>query len=441
MNVLKGNIEKIYFKYLAASFGGAILQSVYGLVDMAVVGQYHGPSGSATMAIIASIMNVIYSFGLMTGIGASILFSIEKSSNRNNNNTANSYFTVGLILTLFISFILWMSIVFFDTEILLLLGADETMLPLAKDYLIPFKFGTPVFLCMQFMAAFLRNDNNPTLTTKAIVVGGVFNIVGDILFVFTFDMGILGAGLATVLGASLSLLIMLTHLLSTKNTLRLVRPINIFNQTKNIVTLGFSTFFVDLSMGILTMLFNIQIMKYLGGNALAVYGIIVNISTFVQCCAYGVGQASQPILSVNFGANKWHRIKKLLRYNIMTTSLISLVWLVVTMLFPNVFVHAFMTPSAEILEIAPAIMKVYCISFAFLPFNIYSTYYFQSIMKARIAFVISVSRGLIISGVLIMVLPMLFEPSSIWLAMPISEAIIFTFAAMAMRLPDKRGNQ
>ncbi len=83
MDLLNGNIKQIYLKYFIASFGGAILQSVYGLVDMIAVGQYHGPNGSAAMAIIAPIWNVIYSFGLLTGIGASILFNIKKKAEPN----------------------------------------------------------------------------------------------------------------------------------------------------------------------------------------------------------------------------------------------------------------------------------------------------------------------------------------------------------------------
>lgn len=107
-------------------------------------------------------------------------------------------------------------------------------------------------------------------------------------------MGAFGAGLATAIGSALSFLVMLSHFFTKKNTLRLVRPEGLVRKLKEITATGFSTFFIDVAMGILTILFNRQIMVYLGTNALSVYGVIVNISTFVQCCAYSVGQASQP---------------------------------------------------------------------------------------------------------------------------------------------------
>ena len=117
-------------------------------------------------------------------------------------------------------------------------------------------------------------------------------------------MGVYGAGLATALGSAVSFLVMLTHFASRKNTLRLVKPKGLARKLWKIAVTDFSSFFIDMAMGILTVLFNRQIMQYLGSDALAIYGPIINVSTFVQCCAYSVGQASQPIISTNFGAGK-----------------------------------------------------------------------------------------------------------------------------------------
>lgn len=427
MNLLTGNIRQLYMKYLIASFGGAILQSVYGLVDMIAVGQYHGADGSAAMAIIAPIWNVVYSLGLLTGIGASIMFNIEKNSEKNDRLKANGFFTVGLIMTSVISIVLWLLLLFYENQILTVFGANDILLPLAKRYLVPVKFALPVFLFMQFMAAFLRNDDAPRLATRAIITGGIFNIIGDVFFVFTLDMGILGAGLATCIGATISLSIMLTHFKSKKNTLKLVIPRSVIKKSEKVVMVGFSTFFLDLAMGILTMLFNIQIMRHLGSDALAVYGVIVNVATFVQCCGYGVGQAAQPILSANYSAGKYTRIKELYKYNVITVSVISAFWVVVSMLFPIGIMNLFMKPSENVLAIAPAIIRIYSASFIFLPFNIYATYYFQSILKEKIAFNISVARGLLISGILIIILPQIFNVNSIWFAMLITECITFVF--------------
>ncbi len=304
---------------------------------------------------------------------------------------------------------------------------------LSKRYLIPVKFAVPVFLFTQLLAAFLRNDSDPGLATKSVLCGGVINVIGDYLLVFVFDLGIMGAAIATVGSTVVSLVIMATHFLKKTNTLRWVWPKHFFVKAKRIVTTGFSTFFIDIAMGILTMLFHRQIMRYAGTDALAVYGIIVNISTFVQCCAYGIGQASQPILSTNFGAQKWERIRKLVRYNLITVAVVSAVWFALVMSVPNGFVLLFMAPTESVLAIAPSILRIYGLSFLLLPLNIYSTYYFQSVMQSGISFFVSVARGMVISGLLILVLPAVFGGGSLWYAMPLTELLVAGFVIIHMR--------
>jgi Na+-driven multidrug efflux pump len=283
------------------------------------------------------------------------------------------------------------------------------------------------------LSAFLRNDSNPGLATKAVMLGGVINVFGDYLLVFLFDLGILGAGIATAFSACISLMVMLTHFFSRRHTLRLKRPYRLFLKTGKIITAGFSTFFIDIAMGLLTMLFNRQIMRYSGTDSLAVYGVIVNISTFVQCCAYGVGQAAQPILSINFGAQKQERINKLLRYSFITVAAVSGIWVTLTMLIPNSFVSLYMAPTQSVLKIAPSIIRCYCLSFLLLPFNVFSTYYFQSVMKPGISFVISLSRGILISGTLIMLLPVFVGSDALWAAMPVTELAVSLFIIRCMR--------
>ena len=433
MDFLTSKIKPMYFKYLTAAFGSALISSIYGVVDMAMVGQYQGPNGTAALAVVAPIWNIIYSLGLLMGIGGSVLFSTLRGRSKDNQKESNEYFTAAVIGVVFLAVIAWIGILFFDTNLLKLFGAEETLLPLSRSYLFPVKFVVPSFLFTQLMAAFLRNDGNPGLATKAVLFGGIFNVFGDYFFVFILDMGIMGAGLATAMGSVFSLLMMLTHFRSKKNTLRLVKPTKLLSKLKTISVTGFSTFFIDVAMGILTMLFNRQILKYLGTNALSVYGIIINISTFVQCCAYSIGQASQPIISANFGAGKGERISQILKYALGTAAVFGLIWTALAELAPNLFVRIFMTPTDEILAIAPGIIRSYAISFLLLPLNIFSTYYFQALMKPRTSFLVSVARGAVISGCLIYLLPAVAGADAIWFAMPITELVVAVFVIIKIK--------
>ncbi len=212
MDFIHGKIRPIYFKYLAAAFGSALVTSIYSIVDMAMVGQYQGPDGTAALAVVAPIWNIIYSLGLLMGIGGAVIFSTIKGQGSQKDDEAGEVFTVSVIGSILLAFLLsWFVIVVFDQPLLTFFGAEKNLLPLGLSYLKPIQFVVPCFLFNQMLAAYLRNDNDPALATAGVLSGGIFNIFGDYVFVFVFDMGIYGAGLATAIGAVISTLVMLTH--------------------------------------------------------------------------------------------------------------------------------------------------------------------------------------------------------------------------------------
>lgn len=180
-------------------------------------------------------------------------------------------------------------------------------------------------------------------------------------------------------------------------------------------------------MGVVSMLFNRQIMKYLGSDALAVFGVITQMTALVQCSTYGAGQAAQPILSNNFGANLTKRVKETNKYGILTAIVFGIVWTMIVLTIPNGVLKVYMSPTKSVLQIAPDIMRVYGLSYLFLPLNIYSTYYFQSIMRSKTALMVSAARGLILCGILVYLLPFVFGSTAIWWVMPIVEIIVAIF--------------
>lgn len=391
-----------------------------------MIGHYYGPSGSAALGVFAPLWNIIYSLGLLAGLGGAVLFGECKSSKERNENP-NEHFTVSIILGVFLAIIATILIIVFNKRLLIFFGADEELLPLAQKYLIPIKFTIPFFIFNQLLAAFLRNDSDPTLATIAVLSGGVFNIFGDWVFIFKFDTGILGAGIATAIGSIISLVILLTHFMRKCNTLKLVKFKYFLKKVSKVILTGFPVCITDVSMGIITVLFNRQIMKYLGTNELSIYAVIINISTFVQCCGYSIGQASQPIFSANYGKKNYSRVQECLKYTLITSCFMSLFWTISTFSLPNMFVHLFMSPTQEVLNIAPIVIKTYCLTFIFLPLNVYSTYYFQSLLQPSIAYIISIARGCALSGFFIMLLPLICGSNAICVSMLITEFLVSVF--------------
>ena len=431
MELTQRPIKQLYFKYLLAAFGSALVGAVYTLVDMAVIGQYAGPTGTAAITLVLPVWSFICSLGILTGIGGSVLYSNARGEG--GETKANAMFTAAVIATAALAAVIWLLMLFFDEQLLRLLGSAGELLEIGLTYLKPLKTAIPVFIFSQMLAAFLRNDNDPGRATFAVVFTSILNVIGDFLLTFTFDMGVYGAALATALSNLISVAIMLTHFAGKKNTLRLVRPRQLLRTGGHIFAIGFSVFFVDLAMGIMTMLYNRRILQLLSNDALSVFGAIASLTTVVQCCSYSIGQAAQPILSANFGAGQMERVRKVLKYGIVTAVLFGAFWMTVTLALPGTIIRLFMDATDSVLAIAPGILRKYGISYLFAPFTLFATYYFQSILKARTALGISLSRGLIVGGVMLYVLPALFGADSLWFAMPVAEISVAAVTAVLMR--------
>ena len=430
MNILKDRIKPLYFKYLVAASGSAMVASIFGMVDAMMVGQYHGPEGTAALAIFSPLWSIIYCLGLLAGIGGSVLFANHRG--RGEEYHAQQYFTLSVVYGILLSVLAVVGIGLFQDELFRFFGADEELLILAGLYLKPILFAIPCCIFSSILSAFLRNDNNPTLATKAVIIGGIFNCVGDYVCVFVWDMGIFGAGLATALAQYVAIGIMLTHFVSRKNTLRFVKTEKALSKIGSVSVMGFSTAISDLAMGIIGILFNRQIMKYLGSDALAVYGIITQVTAFAQCIAYGTGQAAQPIISQNYGAGQYGRIRECTKYGLYSAGGMGFFWFGMMMAFPEVIMNCFMEATPAVAEIAPGILRTYGASYLILPFNIFATYYFQAMMKPNLSMIISLARGAAVSGAMILLLPVVFGPDSIWYAMLITEILIAVYGAVYM---------
>ena len=421
------SLGKVFLKYLFSGIGSAVMVSVYSIVDCIMVGQYEGADGMAALAVITPVWTIIISLGLLFGVGGSVIFA--KLRGEGDKRSADEIFTITMMGVAVVAAIAWAAIAFGDAALLKLAGANDAILPLAQRYLKWLKFVVPLFTLGQVLAAFLRNDGAPALAMIATVSGGLFNIAGDYLLVFVADMGIEGAGLSTGIGQTLAFCIMCSHFFSKRNTLRLVKPRNFFPRLAKIAATGFPSFVVDIAVGLLSIVFNNQIMKYLGETELAVYGVIININLVAQYMSYGVGQAIQPIVSRSYGAGEHTPIRKTTLYGAISAGAVAALFLALCEAAPMPIMRIFISDiTSDIEAVAQTAVRIYSLSYIFLPLNIFVTYYLQSIMKARASFAISLLRGFVLSSLFAFVLP-LGSPDALWWATFAAEAATFGVSA------------
>lgn len=428
--MLTGDVRKLWKKYLLAALGSAIISSIYATVDLIIVGQYEGPNGAAAMAVIAPLWSVIMSIGIFFAVGGSVMWGVARGA---GDKDGESFFTVTLVSSVAASLLLVALCQIFKEPLFRLFGADDALMPLVLSYADWLCWFLPFFLVGQVLIFFLRNDGAPVLATAAVASCGILNIFGDYLLVFTLDMGMEGAGIATVLCQTLAVIIMCCHFLRKKCTLRLVRPRSFAAQFSAIAKTGLSPFIVDFSIFIATVLFNNRIMRLSGAEELAVYGTAANIAIFALSILYGVGGAVQPLASANRGARQYDRMRRVMRLALISGGAIAAVFLLAAELLPVPLLRLYMDVTPTVLETGPAIVRIQSAGFVFMGVNIVASYYLQSVLCTKESLTVSLLRGVIVCVPLLFILPALFGFDAIWWTTPLSELAAFITALFLLR--------
>lgn len=432
MDFLTADIRQLYRKYLLASLGSALATSIYGFVDTIAVGQAVGPMGAAAIAVLNPFFSIMVFLAILCGIGGAVLMANAKGEGLEERG--NAYFTAALVLVLGVIVVGWVVFFFFHEPVFRFFGATDENMPYVLDYGKWLVWCFPGYILPIFLGAFLRNDGAPGLAMAAVVTGGLWNCFGDWYFCFPLDMGMAGAAIATVSGASLQALIMATHFLRRgKCHLRLVWPQNILRDMRRIVTLGFGAGVLDLGNVFIAIIINNQILRYGSGDYLAVYGVVSTISLLFQALFAGAGQASQPLISMNYGARKLDRVQAVWRMGLATVGCMGVLFMLLGELFPTQITRLFIAATPEVLAAAPLAFRCYFIFFIFLGISVLATYYLQSIMRERAAMTVSVLRSLVLSITLLFVLPMFLGLPGVFLAMPLSEGIVAVIALILVR--------
>ena len=309
MDLLKADLKKLYRNYLVPSLSAAIVTSVYSFVDMIAIGRGVGPNGAAALSIATPIFGVISFFGLLCGVGSSVY--LGKARGEGRMEKSNAYFSASLLLTAIFTALVWGGFNLFSVQIYSIFGAKESLMPFVKTYTDLIVWTMPLFIFSSYFSCMVRSDGAPSRVMAAVIIGGVFNIFGDWFFVFPMDWGMAGAALATVCGTIVQFIILCSHFFSKNCLLKVVKPFRPARAFRNVLIAGFSAGVIDIAFIVLTVILNKQILRYGGEATLAVFGVVITCSSMFQHLFSGVGQAIQPIVSMNFGAGQIKRIQEL----------------------------------------------------------------------------------------------------------------------------------
>ena len=426
VDLLKGKLNKTYFTLLFSAIASTIITTIYSTVDMICIGHYAGPDGAASVACSNPLWALMFAFGCMCGVGGSVMAANRRGAG--NGHEANAYFTVATIVCLILSALLVTSYIIFLEPLLKLFGASGNVLTLSVDYMKYMMFAVPSFSMCACMATFVRNDGEAIIPTVATIVGGVINMILDVFLVFTCDMGVKGAGLATGIGQTVAFIIILTYFFTKKCNLKFTKVTNISKHLIKIVTVGFAAFLIEITSGITTAAHNILISENLSNAHLAVYGTTSTLVIMFVCLYNGIGTAMQPLVATSYGAGNKERVSGTLRLAFMTAAVMSVLFFAVCQLFPEAILRIYMDVDAEVLAVGPRIVRLYSIGLLVIGFSMVCNYYFQSTLLRTACVLISMLRGLIFPVLLVFTLPLAFGYDFIWLAVPMGEVLTTAIA-------------
>ena len=415
------SVTKLFFRYLIPSICGTMVTSIYVLADTIIIGKGIGIDAMAALNIILPIFNLFFGTGLLFGVGGSVLMSVSRG--QKHAELGQTYFTLSFLLNGAFCLIYMIIFLLFMEPIARFLGATDVTMPFVLDYIPYILWGMCAFMFSTFLQTFVRNDGAPKLSMAAVVTGGILNVVLDIIFVFPFGMGMAGASIASVIGSAVTVCILLTHFRSRDNGLKLRFKELSFGKCTAVLKSGFTSFLVEMSAGIITFVFNIQLLKYIGDIGVSVYGIIANTAIVVYCLCNGISQAAQPIISTNYGAGIRERTSHVKKLGIQTAVCVCALPALLGLLFPKLFIYIFMNPNAQVLALAPHAIRIYFTAFFVTGVNMFVIAYFQSTIKASKALLLCLLRGIVLSALLVNLLPLFAGVNGIWLAVPCAEFI------------------
>ena len=430
VDLINGKLNKTYFTLLFSAIASTIITTIYSTVDMICIGHYAGPDGAASVACSNPLWAIMFAFGILAGVGGAVMMSNRRGAG--NEKAANEYYTVAVIISMIFAATIVTTYAIFLEPLLELFGATGNVLRLSTEYMRAMLFSVPTFTLCACFATFERNDGEAIIPTIATIVGGVVNIFLDIFLVFTCDLGVKGAGLATGIGQTVAFIIVLSYFFTKKCNLKFTKIEHIPSILIKILTVGFAAFLIEITSGATSAVHNILITKHLSPAHLAVYGTAATLVIMFVCLFNGIGTAMQPLVATAYGAGNKERVIKTLRLAFITAAVMGAIFFSVCHAFPEAILKIYMDVDSEVLAVGPRIVRLYSLTLLVVGFSLVCNYYFQSTLMRGACVTVSMLRGLIFPILFVFTIPFIFgnNYNFIWLAVPAGEFFTLAIAMM-----------
>lgn len=424
-------VGKLLMQYAIPAIIAMTASSLYNMVDSIFIGQGVGPLAISGLAITFPLMNLSAAFGAAVGVGASTFISVKLG--QKDYDTAKHILGNTMTLNLIMGLGVGLVCLLFLDSILRFFGASDQTIPYARDYMVIILLGNVITHMYFGLNSVLRAAGKPKHAMSATIFTVVLNTLLDPLFIYTFGLGIKGAAYATVLAQSLALIWQLYIFSRPKELLHFKR--GTFRPQpsiiRNIIAIGLSPFSMNVCACIVVILINNSMVHYGSDLAVGAYGIANKVAFIFVMINMGVNQGMQPIAGYNYGAMRYDRLMKVVKYSIIAATAIMTTGFIIAMTIPGPCARLF-TTDTTLIDLSAKGIRYIMVAFPVVGYQMVVSNFFQSIGKAKISIVLSLSRQLLILLPLLLILPTMFGINGVWFSMPVSDTLSAFMAAWIM---------
>ncbi len=422
-------------RFVIPSIAMMILTSIYGVVDGLFVSNFVGKTPFAAVNLVIPFTMILGAFGFMLGTGGTAL--VAKTLGEGKQEEANRIFSMLIYFALGLGIFLTVFGIAVLKKIVIKMGADDAMLRHCMIYGRIVLLGIPFYMLQNMFQNFLIAAEKPQLGLIVTIAAGVTNMVLDALFIAVLGWGVAGAAAATALGQCVGGLVPFVYF-ARKNSskLSLVKTKLMGGALFHACTNGSSELVSNVSMSLVGMLYNLQLMKFAGENGVAAYGVIMYVNFIFIAIFLGYAYGSAPIVAFNYGAGKKEELQNVLKKSLKLILGTGISLFLIGTVFAGVLSGLFVGYDAELYRMTVRGFHLYAISFLLCGFNIYGSSFFTALNNGVVSAAISFLRTVVFEVAAILILPVFFGVDGIWGAISVAELasiIITTGAFFALR--------
>lgn len=398
-----------------------IFTSIYGIVDGLFVSNCVGADAFAGVNLIMPALMILGSIGFMIGTGGSAL--VSKTIGEGNKEKANRYFSMLLYVVTIIGFIFTVIGLIVMEPVAKLLGAEGNLVEICVTYGRTLIIALIPFMLQNCFQSFLIVAEKPRMGLIISIITGVLNMILDFLFIYVFKMGVFGAAVATGISQLIGGIVPLIYFIKKSETLKLVKTKFELKPILQACANGSSEMVTNISMSLVNMLYNLQLMKYAGADGVVAYGIIMYVSFIFSGTYMGYSIGSAPIVGYHYGAENKEELKSLLKKSLKLLTVTSIVMTVIGELLAKPLAGIFVSYDANLVDMTTNAIRIFSISYLISGINIFASSFFTALNNGVVSAAISFLRTLLFQIAMIFILPLIWGLNGIWIAVIFAEVL------------------